>query len=347
MLLKSKDDDAGLVRQLGDLLNLSLSANQRGEITREKAMLASGARAERDAAFEIDFRLKEHADWVVIHDLRLEHKQRTAQIDHLLIHPTNWEFYVVETKGVRSKLRIEGGQWSFLHGSDWRGMKNPIEQNARHIDVLQEILRDYGWLPRTLGVPVFPRFINVVVVPPDCLIQQSDELTWVLHMDEFVTRAKRDISLVGTFLNVVHDHSGEDARTLGEKLVSLHRPFQIDYRARFGIPPHSKGRQHSQTAGQCCASCKGPLSPAEAAFCRKQSKRFAGQLLCRKCQAYAPAALPRRESPTRAPTQATAARCAACAAPVDSKVVAFCRFNSKRFAKRILCRACQPKASVS
>ena len=41
-----------------------------------------------------------------------------------------------------------------------------------------------------------------------------------------------------------------------------------------------------------------------------------------------------------------AACCAACGIGVDKKVVAFCRFNSKRFAGRVLCRTCQVAAAA-
>jgi hypothetical protein len=349
MLLKSKDDTAPLLLQLDDLLELPISEIQRKEIIREKKTIESGARAERDAAFEIDFRLKDHADWAIIHDLRLDHKGRVAQIDHLLLHPTNWEFYVVETKGIRTKVKVENGQWCFLHGNYWRGMKNPVEQNARHIQVLKEILRDYSLLPKTLGIPVSGRFINVVMVPPDCLIQQKDELIWVVHMDEFVTRVRHDFNIGGILRNIVHNHSGEHARQVGEKLISLHRPFEIDYRARFGISV-TGCFEPGPKSGRRCDCCEKPISAAEASFCRNRARRFAGQCLCRKCQALAPSETPHpmvlNESPTQCvkPEPNPASRCMECSAPVDAKVVAFCRFNSRRFGKRILCRVCQMKA---
>jgi Nuclease-related domain len=364
MLLKAKDDIAPQIGQLEELLNRRLSVTQRTAIEQERVRLQNGARAERDAAFEIDFRLKDHRKWVVIHDLRLEHKGRVAQIDHLIFHPT-WEFYVLETKGIRSKLKVKGGQWCFLQNNHWRGMPSPVEQNARHIQVLGEILKDYDWLPRTFGVPVVPRFINVVLVPSDCLVRQKEELAWVVHMDEFVSKARRDFNLGNTVLNIVHYHSGEDALAVGEKLVSLHRPFQIDYQARFGIRQGAAELRQPQkkTPGHYCESCKEPMSSAEVCFCRNRGSRFAGQLLCRKCQSYAPADIPAtprpavlRDAPSssiRPAAEKQLLRCAECAAPVDAKVVAFCRFNSKRFGKRILCRACQatvagsqPKAPV-
>ena len=135
MVLKSKDDITPQLTQLEELLRLRLSARQVVLIEQEIALVKAGFRAESKAAFEIDFRLKNHKGWVIIHDLRIEHKGRVAQIDHLVFFPT-WEFYVVETKGIHTKIRIQDDSWSFVQNNHWRGMANPVEQNARHIDVL-------------------------------------------------------------------------------------------------------------------------------------------------------------------------------------------------------------------
>lgn len=345
MLLKSKDDIGPQLEKLDELLRLHLSQKQRTAIEGEKARLQSGARAEKDAAFEIDFRLKDRPNWGVIHDLRLEHNGRTAQIDHLIFYPS-WDFYVVETKGIHTKLKIETGQWCFLRNNHWQGMANPLEQNARHIQVLKEVLRDFNWLPRTMGIPVMPRFINVVVVPPECLIRQETEHEWVLHMDELVTKARWDFPLGSFVCNLIHFHSGEDARLLGNKLVALHRPFEINYEAKFGIRALAKTKSTAATAPQqACGCCKVSLSKAEAFFCRINRDRFAGQMLCRKCQGYTPIVKPALTKALSPPGGVgPAPECADCGKGVDARVVKFCQDNASRFGGRVLCRSCQRKA---
>jgi hypothetical protein len=92
---------------------------------------------------------------------------------------------------------------------------------------------------------------------------------------------------------------------------------------------------------------------AEAKYCRTNAARFAGQLLCRKCQGYAPQNQKKRESGEKAVEGGVAgavevaARCAVCGTGVDKKVVAFCRFNSKGFEGRVLCRECQGRTAKS
>jgi len=119
---------------------------------------------------------------------------------------------------------------------------------------LQELLRDLGLLPRTIGFPAAPRFVNVVVVPPDCLIQQEKKQSWVVHMDRFVTKARKDFNLGNAVRNLLQIHSGKDARSVGEKLIALHRPFQMDYRKRFGISskPAKIEDKKPRTAGRRC-----------------------------------------------------------------------------------------------
>jgi Nuclease-related domain len=341
MLLKWKEDIGPQLAKLDELLRLRLSPKQRAAIERESKLLLAGARAEREAAFQINFRLKDSKKWMVIHDLRLGHKGRTAQIDHLIIYP-GWDFYVVETKGIHAQVRIEKGQWSFFRNGRWRGMANPVEQNARHILVLKQVLRDFDWLPRTMGIPVVPRFISVVVVPPECLVLQEHEHQWVLHMDELVTKARWDFPVGGFVCNLVHFHSGEDAKILGNKLVALHRPFEINYEERFGVRPVAQTKTVAAPAPQqSCECCKGPLSKPEAFFCRVNKDRFAGQMLCRKCQGYAP---PGDSKRTKVEPSSAEPRCEECGSGVDNRVFRFCKDNAGRFGGRVLCRACQRKA---
>src|SRR3546814_954592 len=65
----------------------------------------AGQTGERDSAYLIDFDYASSPNWAVIHDLRLEHGSRTAQIDHLLIN--RWmDVYVLETKHFHAGIKI-------------------------------------------------------------------------------------------------------------------------------------------------------------------------------------------------------------------------------------------------
>ena len=109
-----------------------------------------------------------------------------------------------------------------------------------------------------------------------------------------------------------------------------------------GIP-----RTEAADAASTCQRCSGPLSGAEAEFCRERSAKFSGRLLCRACQKQSasvqrtPAAQP---EPLEVPRGSTA-KCDNCGNEVERKVVLFCRYNSKRYGGRILCRNCQETAT--
>ena len=74
MLVKEKDDVGPQLREVDELLRLPLSSRQRAEIEREMTLIEWGSDGEKDAAYQIDFSFKDHDNWILIHDLRLEYK---------------------------------------------------------------------------------------------------------------------------------------------------------------------------------------------------------------------------------------------------------------------------------
>lgn len=60
-------------------------------------MMRADIKGENEAAYEIDFHFKNHKNYIVLHDLRLEVNGRAAQIDHILLDRT-LVAYVLETK---------------------------------------------------------------------------------------------------------------------------------------------------------------------------------------------------------------------------------------------------------
>ena len=86
MILKSKDSRTEDIQELNRLLDLNISSKQRMLIDRELKCLMSGNSGESSSAYYLDFKYKQSLNWVLIHDLRIEHRGSVAQIDHLLIN---------------------------------------------------------------------------------------------------------------------------------------------------------------------------------------------------------------------------------------------------------------------
>ncbi|WHZ18689.1 MAG: hypothetical protein OJF55_000838 [Rhodanobacteraceae bacterium] len=85
MLIKQADDHteelAQLERAAGSLKG-EAAKRAEGELRLRKA----GIQGEADSAYQIDFHFGQSPNRAVIHDLRLEHNGRVAQIDHLIIN---------------------------------------------------------------------------------------------------------------------------------------------------------------------------------------------------------------------------------------------------------------------
>ena len=340
MILKDKDPLERRIATLEIALAQASTGAERQRLERDLAILRSGIKGEEEAAYLIDFELRDTPNWAVIHDLRLEWKERVAQIDHLVIDRF-LNAYVVESKNYRTKVRHANGGWERLAYNHWEGIPCPGEQNRRHILVLEGLIEDLKLAPLRLGVPMRLAFLNVVAVGSACSVMgEFPEGVRVLRMDQMVRHFRADDP---SFLSALKLVSADMLQDFAANLVLEHKPAPgpkptileepPPYRApNSSVAPVAASASTAGPAAPPCESCGGLLSSAEAYFCRLNKTRFAGKLLCRKCQSFAP-----KEAPSPAPGP----HCAQCNAAVDAKVVAFCRFNSQRFGGRVLCRNCQ------
>ncbi len=360
MLLKSKDDISPTIAALEVLLaRKDVRGKQRQRIEEEIDQVRAGAWGEKDAAYHIDFKLKDTKNWVVIHDLRLEHDGRVAQIDHLLIGRM-FDIFVVESKNLKTAVRVNGdGEFEVKTRYGWKGMSSPVEQNKRHIQVLSGLISDEKLTPTRLGMQIRPTFHNWVLIAPECnLVKGDSKEATILKMDMFDKGMEQRINdaPLSEMFSLAKICSQETIMAFAEKLVSFHKPIVFDYAAKFGITemgepvPTAPVRETPaevpvSARSQVCEHCLVPVEPKVVSFCRMSSKRFGGKILCRTCQTaqvtpVSPVPIPEPISNISEPT------CQECSAPVDAKVVAFCRFNSRRFGKRVLCRTCQANAAV-
>jgi hypothetical protein len=96
-------------------------------------MLRAGIKGEQESAYFLGFHFKDTKNSVLIHDLRLEHNGRVAQIDHLLL-TRMLDFWILETKHFSSGLKIDEHD-QFLRWNSWQkcyeGMPSPLEQAER------------------------------------------------------------------------------------------------------------------------------------------------------------------------------------------------------------------------
>jgi hypothetical protein len=292
MLLKTADDKSEDIDELEALLGRSdVNGRQRRAVENELRAIRLGAKAEADAAYQLDFDLGDNKHWAVIHDLRIDLDGRVAQIDHLVISRL-LEVFVCESKSYAGGVKVnERGEWSTYRDRHTIGIPSPVEQNRRHIQVLEEVVkRRYVKLPRRI-VTIKPSFKNVVLVSPDGLItrprKRIPELDSVVKVDQFRTfLLDRDIPdrRILKFLR-----SGE-LEVFGRQLVALHRPASVDWAARFGIrsaapvpatPTTPTRRPWLVKYDGACSNCGITLAKGTEAIWRQRERR----LLCLDCGA--------------------------------------------------------------
>ena len=292
MQLKGADDKQPDIDALEAILSRpDLHSRTRREVEDEIWNIRAGARAERDAAYEIEFHLGDSRNFVTIHDLRLEVDGHAAQIDHLVISRL-LEIWVCESKSFSHGVKVnEHGEWTTFVSGRPKGIPSPVEQNRRHIAVLERTLKSgYVEPPRRVGLALKPRFVNTVLISKHGSIgrprKSLPDLEAVMKVDQLRTRLlERDIP-TRSMLKLI----GQDTlESFGRQLVALHTPHTKDWAARFGVasaPPTAEASEPAtpRRRGLRCASCGESISYAVAKFCWVNKPRFGGLIYCMPCQ---------------------------------------------------------------
>lgn len=353
MILKNKDDRTSDIQELNRLLTFDLSNKQRFLIEREIKCLMSGNTGENSSAYYLDFRFKQTKNWALIHDLRIEHRGLVAQIDHLLINRF-LEIYVLESKNYFYGIKItDDGEFLAYNGKGYEGIESPIEQNKRHIDLLQKTIEDRMLSPSRLGIALPVSFMNYVLVAPNARIDRPEkkkfDTTMVVKADAFASHLEKRMdsqSVVAVFASAAKMIGTDTLEDFANKLVRLHRPGKFDYAAKFGVTEKLVSQpvvtkvdvtQNVSTANAVlnkCENCSAEVDEKVSYFCRMNKGKFDGKILCRDCQQIF-------STKGKADSSNTVPVCESCNAEVDSKVVYFCRLNRKKFNGKVLCRSCQ------
>lgn len=337
MILKTKDSLAPQLGELERLLSSTTVPELRKRIAQEISIRRAGAKGEQEAAYHIDFGWKSGQNSVVLHDLRLKHEGRVAQIDHLILF-RSLECHVLESIGFASEVRItETGEWETKARSGWMGIPSPVEQNRRHIEVLRAYIHDHHLTPRRLGIALPITFHNWVLVAPGCQIRrEGPDLDHVVKMDQFETRFKERLDNAGVAWVVSRLPkmvSLETVLRVAHGLLAAHQPAKFNFAARFGLPPPLPVRAATppglsvEPCPKHCQNCGLSIDEKVVAFCRLNARKFSSRVVCQRCQQLTPAR-----------------SCDDCGNKLEPNVVAFCRSNSRKFAGKTLCRGCQALA---
>ncbi|MFH7326724.1 nuclease-related domain-containing protein [Desulfurivibrio sp. C05AmB] len=300
MIIKEKDasTEEASKRALEEILQQNLSREKRSLVEKELFALRRGQKGEKDAAYLINFDFGNSKNWAILHDLRLESNGLAAQIDHLLINRF-FEFYVLESKNFANGIKIEeDGECLAYYNQRYQAIPSPIEQNRRHIKVLEDCLNAHDIMPKRLGLVIQPRFHNIILMSPKSrVIRPKKEVfntSMVIKADALRTTIDTildNMSILGTVATASKLCSSETLREVAEKIASLHQSITIDYTKRFGTRPAHAKVEKAQTNPKVakksryyCWECKSDVSPVVFEYCRSYQHIYGNKVYCKKCQ---------------------------------------------------------------
>jgi hypothetical protein len=298
MIIKKRDSKKTDIEELTSLLSLPLPENKKFLIERELRTVKSGDQGETDAAYFIDFHFASSKNWAVIHDLRLVHRDRVAQIDHLMINRF-FDIYLLETKNFSYGVKItETGEFLVNYNNKYVAIESPIEQNERHRLVLEKVIKQYDVMPKRLGLSIVPTFRPYVLVAPKSRVirpsKEKFDTSMVIKADTLRTAIDKEndnMSALSVLTTASKLSSSETVVEAAKRLASLDKPMKMDYRKRFGIEdrlPDKKEPGHqveTETSKRYfCSKCRKTITEKAAKFCWDNPKRFGGKAYCFDCQ---------------------------------------------------------------
>jgi hypothetical protein len=296
VLIKWADDSQRDLEALHALLaRPGLSISVRRRIEEEIRTTKAGIEGEREAAYQIGFDFDRSKNWAVIHDLRIDVGGRVAQMDHLLINRL-LDVWVCETKNFAEGLGVNRhGEWVGFNKGRPFAIQSPIEQNRRHISVLNDAFRQgLVQCPRRLGIVLRPAIHGLVLVSAKAVVRRPhpwfasrvEGLNSVIEVDQLTTTINRQIetgSTVDTLKSGARFITSKGLQEFSWRLAELHKPSEADWAARFGLD--AAGPEHTPVAPTVrCAHCQIPVSVGVADYCQDHPGRFSGQILCWECQ---------------------------------------------------------------
>ena len=246
MLIKAADGQRTDVAALEALLaQVDLADPKRKRIEQEIWAVRGGAKGEADAAYEIEFRFGNVDQVMTLHDLRIEVEGRVAQIDHLILNRF-FQIWVCESKSFSEGVAInDSREWSSYRRGRPYGIASPIEQNKRHIEVLNDLFaRGLVNLPKRLGITVRPRLESLVLLsnhahvsrPTGLAATKVDGLDRVVKCEQLVSTIDKAIDKMDTVdmaRTLVSIVSRQTVQRVARELASLHKPATVDWAARW------------------------------------------------------------------------------------------------------------------
>lgn len=332
MIIKAADDKKSHISTLQSLQARSdCSPDVRKRIEQEIRNIQAGIKGEDETAYEMKVHWGESKNWMIIHDLRIEHGDLVAQIDHLIINRF-LDVWVCESKHFSEGVAInDHGEFSAFFGSKPYGVPSPIEQNERHILLLTRFFESGAVkLPTRLGITIKPDLKGLVLVSKHARISRPKAnvagLDCVIKNDQLFKAIDKAIDGNNNPFVVAKIIGQNTLESLCRDIAKQHKPISFNWHAKFGF---------SETPPEPAVVPSPEIVPGV-----EQSKA---------------SAQPTGDAPSAVPTVAKEEGekpkqkliCASCSSPVLYNVAKFCWFNKPRFGGKVYCMDCQKSVQAS
>ena len=212
---------------LNDLYN-KVDPDSKEKIDKELMNIKYGLSGEKNVYYELN---NSRLPIICLHDIRLEHKGLSAQIDFIVIAS---EFIlVIETKKMYGNIKIDS-EGSFIR--EYRvndrfykeGIYSPITQNDKHIELLFDFLRFNKLIKHC------PMYSRVVIANEKTIIDKKfapKEIKVQIIKHDQLIKTLRDLSEASTTVKMPHKHMIKIANTILEH----DKPLDFDFVNKLGL----------------------------------------------------------------------------------------------------------------
>jgi len=150
---------------------------------------------------------------------------------------------ILKKRDYSYKLKITPeGEFQTYYGKGYIGIPSPIEQNKRHIHLLDLFLKHHDILPRRVGISIRPRFKNLLLVSPKSIIvrplKKKFDTGFVIKADTLRTKIDRELEKwnpLANFATISKICSSATLKEAARTLAGFHKPKRIDFRAKFAV----------------------------------------------------------------------------------------------------------------
>lgn len=274
MILKEIDSKEYEINTLKKLLEDSQSETQKELILKDLRKIERGYQSEKENAWYLNFYFKDKSHLVLLHDVRIDHKGFTAQIDHLLVAPIG--ITILESKSATGLLTINSdNSITVKYPNNIKTFPNPLEQNKRHQKILAEFINDTFNLPTRLKLMGGVFIDHKVLIHPQTTVTNKTLPEGYERSDSFATRRNEEIDKMNpatVLLRVGTAMSKETVRELAKHIAKAHKSLKFDYTNKYKIGSNKTKEENLEDTRKCPKCNEGILVKR-----KRKSKNFGAQ----------------------------------------------------------------------